>query len=244
MRWWSPRWPVEPMYIPGRLRTASRPSRTVMSWAAYEPFFLAPFFSGCFAKSFLPPRKAPTPEPLSAGSGRYIRPLWILAGYPPNRTVPEATKCPQIATKCAFSATVRARTRNEPQLRHRSGSEGGLEAGQQVRAEQVQFLRPDPRFAGHGDHAVALRDRRRGRREAGAGDLGPGRLDLGEERCRGDVGEGAVERVCEEARGQASHEGVGLISRGPLPPAFRGAADERRALTGSGRAGLGGCLTG
>ena len=26
--------PVEPMYIPGRLRTASRPSSTVMSWAS------------------------------------------------------------------------------------------------------------------------------------------------------------------------------------------------------------------
>ena len=26
--------PVEPMYMPGRLRTASRPSRTVMSWAS------------------------------------------------------------------------------------------------------------------------------------------------------------------------------------------------------------------
>ena len=29
-RWCRPRAPVEPMYIPGRLRTASSPSRTVM----------------------------------------------------------------------------------------------------------------------------------------------------------------------------------------------------------------------
>src|SRR5207247_4515838 len=28
--------PCEPMYVPGRLRTASRPSRTVMSLASYE----------------------------------------------------------------------------------------------------------------------------------------------------------------------------------------------------------------
>src|SRR5690606_40212639 len=35
MRWWRPRGPVEPMYMPGRSRTASRPSRTVMSFAAY-----------------------------------------------------------------------------------------------------------------------------------------------------------------------------------------------------------------
>ena len=33
-RWCRPRTPVEPMYMPGRLRTASRPSRTVMSWAS------------------------------------------------------------------------------------------------------------------------------------------------------------------------------------------------------------------
>src|SRR5580765_8084652 len=35
MRWWSPRGPVEPMYMPGRRRTGSRPSRTVMSFAEY-----------------------------------------------------------------------------------------------------------------------------------------------------------------------------------------------------------------
>src|SRR4051812_32983748 len=35
MRWWRPARPVEPMYIPGRLRTGSRPSRTWMSWAPY-----------------------------------------------------------------------------------------------------------------------------------------------------------------------------------------------------------------
>src|SRR3954451_3590713 len=29
------------MYMPGRLRTASRPSRTVMSWASYERFGLS-----------------------------------------------------------------------------------------------------------------------------------------------------------------------------------------------------------
>src|SRR6266571_4597192 len=35
MRWWRPRGPVEPMYIPGRSRTGSSPSRTVMSLAVY-----------------------------------------------------------------------------------------------------------------------------------------------------------------------------------------------------------------
>src|SRR4051794_23468240 len=34
--WCRPRSPVEPMYMPGRLRTASRPSRTVMELPEYE----------------------------------------------------------------------------------------------------------------------------------------------------------------------------------------------------------------
>ena len=41
-RWWRPSTPVEPMYMPGRLRTGSRPSRTTISLAPYEPAF---FFS-------------------------------------------------------------------------------------------------------------------------------------------------------------------------------------------------------
>src|SRR3954451_11006059 len=40
-RWCKPRSPVEPMYIPGRLRTASRPSSTVMDSAPYSCFFSA-----------------------------------------------------------------------------------------------------------------------------------------------------------------------------------------------------------
>ena len=35
-RWCRPRSPVEPMYIPGRLRTASRPSSTVMEPESYS----------------------------------------------------------------------------------------------------------------------------------------------------------------------------------------------------------------
>src|SRR5689334_12545579 len=34
-RWWRPAVPTPPMYMPGRLRTGSRPSRTVMSLAVY-----------------------------------------------------------------------------------------------------------------------------------------------------------------------------------------------------------------
>ena len=35
-RWCSPVGPVDPMYMPGRIRTGSRPSRMVMSWASYD----------------------------------------------------------------------------------------------------------------------------------------------------------------------------------------------------------------
>jgi hypothetical protein len=41
-RGWRPVMPVDPMYIPGRLRTGSRPSSTWMSSAEYPP--PAPFF--------------------------------------------------------------------------------------------------------------------------------------------------------------------------------------------------------
>src|SRR3990167_651914 len=34
-RWWRPSGPVVPIYIPGRLRTGSKPSRTVMDSALY-----------------------------------------------------------------------------------------------------------------------------------------------------------------------------------------------------------------
>ena len=38
----GPDGPVEPMYMPGRRRTASRPSRTWMSWASYDNGCLSP----------------------------------------------------------------------------------------------------------------------------------------------------------------------------------------------------------
>ncbi len=44
-RWCSPRSPVEPMYMPGRLRTASSPSRTVIAWASYAAAPAWPFRS-------------------------------------------------------------------------------------------------------------------------------------------------------------------------------------------------------
>ena len=37
-RWWRPRGPVVPMYMPGRSRTGSSPSSTVMSLAEYPAF--------------------------------------------------------------------------------------------------------------------------------------------------------------------------------------------------------------
>src|SRR3984957_8713894 len=45
-RWWRPVGPVEPMYIPGRFRTGSRPSRTVILLASYVGFPTVRTFSG------------------------------------------------------------------------------------------------------------------------------------------------------------------------------------------------------
>src|SRR2546430_218885 len=75
MRWWRPRVPVEPMYMPGRLRTASRPSRTVMSLASYEEPSLArfpgDFFGGKWSFRCLPyTRQTPIPRGSRHGSGR------------------------------------------------------------------------------------------------------------------------------------------------------------------------------
>src|SRR5512136_1993863 len=54
-RWWSPGDPTPPMYIPGRFRTGSRPSRTVMSFAVYVPAisYEFPMFSLASASLFL-----------------------------------------------------------------------------------------------------------------------------------------------------------------------------------------------
>ena len=125
------------------------------------------------------PRKAPTPEPLSAGSGRYIRPLWILAGYPPNRTV-RATKCPQIATKWRLSATVRSRTGDEPQLRHRSAPSGVSRRVSRSGPSRSSSCAQTP--DSQATVTTPSRSETGGRRRRPlAGDLLPGRLDLGEE---------------------------------------------------------------
>jgi len=47
IRWWSPSGPVVPIYIPGRFRTGSRPSRTVIEAASYViggPSYIDAFF--------------------------------------------------------------------------------------------------------------------------------------------------------------------------------------------------------
>src|SRR4026209_492932 len=57
------------MYMPGRLRTASSPSRTVMSFAPYEPFFAfgAVFLAAAFfAAGFLVDAFLVAPDPPEA----------------------------------------------------------------------------------------------------------------------------------------------------------------------------------
>jgi hypothetical protein len=48
IRWCKPWRPVEPMYIPGRLRTGSRPSSTWIALASYAAVVAAEFFDADF----------------------------------------------------------------------------------------------------------------------------------------------------------------------------------------------------
>src|SRR4051812_49331085 len=97
-RWCRPRSPVDPMYMPGRLRTASKPSSTVMALAPYSFFFelfaagavflaagtIASISSGVAAAVVVPPASHSTSLP---GTGHrtdsegaflhtYLRRLW------------------------------------------------------------------------------------------------------------------------------------------------------------------------
>src|SRR3954453_22912081 len=67
MRWCRPRSPVDPMYMPGRLRTASRPSRTVMEDALESLFFFAAA-TGLYVS--LPERSVRRARHRSAGPSR------------------------------------------------------------------------------------------------------------------------------------------------------------------------------
>src|SRR6185436_17096559 len=122
-----------------------------------------------------------------------------------RRTGQSATKCPQIAAKRRLSRTVRYRTDDEAQLLRRRPSQGGLEAGEQVRREQLELLRPDARFTRDRDPPVTLRDRRGGLRETRPGDPLPRRLDAREKCVRIDVSGYAFEGGGERARSEASH---------------------------------------
>ncbi len=81
IRWWSPSTPVVPMYIPGRRRTASSPSKTVISSAPYEPFFAFGVSSGAFFAVIYVTKRAPR----------------ALSKIP--------TSIPKNAQKCAFLCT-------------------------------------------------------------------------------------------------------------------------------------------
>src|SRR3989344_760260 len=55
IKWCNPSRPVEPIYIPGRFRTGSNPSKTYISFASYEGSFgsFLSFFSAIFSISII-----------------------------------------------------------------------------------------------------------------------------------------------------------------------------------------------
>jgi len=127
-----------------------------------------------------------------------------------------------------MSGTVRSRTYKEAKFGYRPSAESLLQALQKVGSEQVELLRPDTRFAGHGDHPVTLRHGRRGLREPVAGDARPGGLNAREHRVGGDIARDVLEGGRERARGAASHR-----------PALVGRTAGIDGVTRSGAANLG-----
>src|SRR6202034_1881891 len=73
-RWCSPRSPVEPMYIPGRLRTASRPSKTVIERASYDKAEAPPGTGGHRADA-IPPCDGPGAHPYFTWANHLAQPL-------------------------------------------------------------------------------------------------------------------------------------------------------------------------
>src|SRR6188768_1195993 len=87
------------MYIPGRLRTASRPSRTVMELAPYS-FLLAT--GGGFSSS-----GAARPRTVRSGGGRQGSGAALPARFGDARSVSEATRAHY--ANCPVDSTVRGR---------------------------------------------------------------------------------------------------------------------------------------
>src|SRR5829696_9670831 len=58
-RWWRPLRPVEPMYMPGRLRTAATPSPTWRSFEAYDFSAMARPSGGMGDQAIGPPTRRP-----------------------------------------------------------------------------------------------------------------------------------------------------------------------------------------
>src|SRR4051812_6175467 len=137
-RWCRPRGPVEPMYMPGRLRTASSPSRTVMSCASYE-LFCCPLPG--LASATLPPyymRDAPAMEHFGSTSEASLKRLIRIAGRGPGSATSSVTKVLQKRTKR------RSRRRDSGLHAHALEAlrvEQVVEALQHPLGEQVELLR-------------------------------------------------------------------------------------------------------
>jgi len=92
--------PVEPMYMPGRLRTASRPSRTVMSFAPYvDAACFGSFFANWVPSAGALHNKAPKPSGSRWVGAGALRASIRIAAAQTEPGAPNVTKCPQIAPK-------------------------------------------------------------------------------------------------------------------------------------------------
>ena len=121
----------------------------------------------------LTPRKTPTPGPLSGRVGALHKTALDISRLPLAPDGSESYKMPANRDKTGaaqgwFGAEPTTKrslaTEGAPEGR-RGPPESGVQTLEQVGSEQLELLRPDARFAGDRDDAVALCDGRRGRRE-------------------------------------------------------------------------------
>src|SRR5919202_3103681 len=130
-RWWRPLRPVEPMYMPGRLRTGSSPSRTVMSLAPYEGV-------------------------LSATGAAFLR--WNVRVDRRGREGVQATKPLVIARNATTRFYQRASfwgADPDGDPGDVAGADGGVDAGFQVGFEPADLGAPGRLVGGDGERAVA-----------------------------------------------------------------------------------------
>src|SRR5690606_20743290 len=151
-RWCRPRAPVEPMYMPGRRRTASRPLRTWI-WPALYSFP----FGFCLAIS---------PSLESGGKATPFITPETASGCPPDR-VPTRSREPT----CWASAV----SHHETNPRESAAPPAGVDPPQDLALHQPQLHEPGTGAHGDDEDAVGDAERRRHGRDGRPHELRPGR---------------------------------------------------------------------